>query len=109
MRMIMIMIALNSAIRDFYNLLTELRTVSNTYAHVGREQSCGNHVQHIGRSSRVNCDSSAAKFDRDEIAFIVALFYWLKPLIDEGGTSQLVLGQLATETKQLILKEAGEG
>ena len=30
-------------------------------------------------------DSSAFKYDRVEIAFILALFYWLKPLTDEGG------------------------
>ena len=35
----------------------------------------------------VRRDSSARKFDRAEIAFISALFYWLKPLTDEelGG------------------------
>ena len=33
----------------------------------------------------VRRDSSAVKFDRDEIAFILALFYWLKPLTVEGG------------------------
>ena len=30
-------------------------------------------------------DSSAIKFDRVEIAFILALFHWPKPLTDEGG------------------------
>ena len=29
--------------------------------------------------------SSAIKFDRVEIAFTLALLYWLKPLTDEGG------------------------
>ena len=28
---------------------------------------------------------SAIKFGRVEIPFILALFYWLKPLADEGG------------------------
>ena len=31
----------------------------------------------------VRRDSSAIKFDRVEIAFILALLYWLKPLTDE--------------------------
>ena len=33
----------------------------------------------------VRRDSSAAKFDRAELAFILALFHRLKQLIDEGG------------------------
>ena len=33
----------------------------------------------------VRRDSSAIKFDRVEIAFILALFYWLKPLTDEDA------------------------
>ena len=45
-------IALKGAIRNFYNLLIAPRTVSNTYAQVGRAQSCANHVQHIERLSR---------------------------------------------------------
>ena len=74
-----IIIAFKGAIRDFYNLLTAPRTVSNTYAQVARAQSCANHVQHIERLSRATCrvtcylvrrDSSAIKFDRAEIAFI---------------------------------------
>ena len=84
--MIIIMIAFKGAIRDFFfffffflnNLLTEPRTVSNTYAQVARMQSCANHVQHIERLSRTSChvtchkrrDSSAIKLDRVEIAFI---------------------------------------
>ena len=56
----------------FYNLLIAPRTVSNTYAHVARAQSCAKHVQHIERLSRATCrvtchvvrrDSSAIKFD----------------------------------------------
>ena len=30
-------------------------------------------------------DSSAIKFDRVEIAFILDLLHWQKPLTDEGG------------------------
>ena len=81
--MIMIMIALKGAIRDFYNLLTAPRTVSNTYAQVVKAQSCANHVQHIERlpvqyvCHVVGRDSSAIKFDRAEIGFILALSYGL--------------------------------
>ena len=85
-----IIIALKGAIRDFFffffnNLLTAPWTVSNTYAQVARAQSCSNHVQHIERLSRATCrvtchmlrrDSSAIKFNRVEITFIWALFYW---------------------------------
>ena len=37
--------------------------------------------------------SSAIKFDRVEIAFIVALFHWLKPLTDDGGEETGVPGE----------------
>ena len=40
------------------------------------------HVQHV--CHLVRRDSSAIKFDRVEITFILALFYWLKLLTDEG-------------------------
>ena len=40
-------------------------------------------VQHVV-CHVVRRNSSAIKFDRVEIAFISALFYWLKPLTDEG-------------------------
>ena len=63
-----------------------------TYTQVARAQSCANHVQHIERSPRATChvtchvvrkDSSAVKYDKVEIAYILALFYCLKPLTDE--------------------------
>ena len=83
-----------------YNLLTAPRTVSSTYAQVARAQSCADHVQHIERLSRATCsvhlvqrDSSASKFDRIGIAFILALSYWLKPLTDEGGQEIGVPGE----------------
>ena len=66
-------IAFQGAIRDFYNLLSAPRTVSNTYAQVARAQSCANDVQHIEHLSRTTCrvtrhvvrkDSLAIKFDR---------------------------------------------
>ena len=46
---IIIIKALKGTIRDFCNLLTAPRTVSNTYAQVARAQPCSNHVQHIER------------------------------------------------------------
>ena len=33
----------------------------------------------------VRRDRSAIKFERVEIAFILALFYWLESITDEGG------------------------
>ena len=41
----------------------------------------------------VRRDSSAIQFDRVETAFILALFYWLKPLTDEGGEETIVPGE----------------
>ena len=38
-------------------------------------------------------DSSANKFDRVEIAFILALFFWRKPLADEGGDETQIPGE----------------
>ena len=50
------------------------------------------------RVQRVVChlvrrDSSAIKFDRAEIAFILALLYGLKPSADEGGEETGVPGE----------------
>ena len=59
---------------------------------MARGQSCANHVQHIGRLSRQHAvfhvlrrESSTVKFDRAEIAFILALLHWLKLLTNEIG------------------------
>ena len=41
----------------------------------------------------VRRDSSAVKSDRIELAFILALFYWLKRLTDEGGEETGVPGE----------------
>ena len=66
-----------------------------TYAQVARTQSCANHVQHIERSpratGRVSCH--VVRKDRVLIAFILALSYWLKPLIDIGGEETGVPGE----------------
>ena len=76
-----------------------LQTVFNTYAQVARAQLCANHVRHIEHLSHATChvsrgrDSSATKFDRVEITFISAVFYWLKPLTDEGGEETGVPGE----------------
>ena len=79
--LIVIIIAFKGATRDFfYNLLTAPRSVSNTYAQVAREHLCSAsgdcHVQHV-MCHLVRRDSSAIKFDRVEIAFILPLSYWL--------------------------------
>ena len=68
-----IILTLKGAVRDFYNLLTAPRIVSNTYAQVTRTQSYADYVQHIESSPRANMscaewwvlrDSSAVRFDR---------------------------------------------
>ena len=41
------------------------------------------HVQHVVYHV-LRRDSSAIKFDRVEIAFILAMFHWLKPQTDKG-------------------------
>ena len=66
--MIIAMMALKGAVGGFYNLLTVLQTVSNTYAQVAGMQSCANRVQHIERLQHacqvVRRDSSDFKFER---------------------------------------------
>ena len=76
----------------FHNLLTAPGIVSNVYVEAARAQPCANHVQHIEHLSRSTCcvprgtrGSSTIKFDTVEIAFILSLFYSLKPLTDGGG------------------------
>ena len=73
---IRIIIALKAGNRFFFFLQSP---------QVARAQPCANHVQHIERLSRATCrvtclvvqrDSSAIKFDRAEITFILALSYW---------------------------------
>ena len=49
------MIALKSAVRDIYNLLTALWTVSNTYAQVAGAQLCSNHMQHVRCLAHATC------------------------------------------------------
>ena len=62
-----IMITLTGTIWDFYNLLTALCILSNTYAQVATAKSCANHVQHL--CHMVQRDSSTIKFDIVLIAF----------------------------------------
>ena len=50
------------------------------------------HVQHIV-CHVARRDSSAIKFGRVEIAFILALFSWMKPLTDEEGEETGVSGE----------------
>ena len=49
-------------------------------------------MQHVVRHE-VRRDSSAIKFDKDEIAVILALFYWLKRLTNEGWKETGVPGE----------------
>ena len=97
---IMIIITLKDTIWDFYSFLNVPWTVLNTCAKVARVSSYANHVQHIERLSHAPCHvakgimgSSAIKFERVEIAFILAVFYWLEPLTDEGGEETGVPGE----------------
>ena len=52
----------------------------------------------------VGRDSSAIKFDRVEIAFILALHYWMNPLPDEGEDDFVCLrscpGRVACERQE---------
>ena len=73
---IIIIIAFRGAIRDFYNLLTAPRTVSNTYAQVAQVcKSRATHLVFITCKCHATCHfvrrgSSATKFERVEIVFI---------------------------------------
>ena len=76
------------------------------YAQMARPKSCANHaqqqitcntsssyhVQHVVYHV-VRRNSSAIKLDKIEIAFILVLFYWLKPLTNEGGEETGVPGE----------------
>ena len=67
----------------FNNLLTAPRTVSYTYAHVARVQSCANHVQHIEHLPRATC---ATWYERSIISLA-------EPLTDEGWEETGVPGE----------------
>ena len=102
--------ALKGAIRDFDNLPTVPRTVSNTYAQVARAQSCANHVQHIQRIAQhavrhvVRRRSSAIELDRVKIAFILASFYCLNRRRRGGNRSILSKPPTTNFRKCQILK-----
>ena len=69
-----IIIALKGPIRDLYHLPTAPRIVSNKWpgrnsVQIKRKTSSAYHVQHVV-CHMVRRDSSAAKFDRAETAFI---------------------------------------
>ena len=75
------------------NLLTAPWTVSNTYTQVVRAQlymckSCATHQAFITcnmlYAMQYKETVQLLKFDIIEIAFILALLYWLKPLANEG-------------------------
>ena len=69
-----IVIALEGAVQDFYCLLTASWTVSNTYTQVARALSFANHVQHMQHvvCHVVERDISSIKFDRVEITYVLA-------------------------------------
>ena len=83
----MIIIALKGAFRDFYNLLTAPQTVSCAYAEVCKSRAAHRTLTTCNRSCAtwyegttqllVRRDSSAMKFDRDEIASILGFFFML--------------------------------
>ena len=56
------------------------------------------HVKHVVCHA-VQRDGSAIKSNRAEVAFISALFDWLKPLTDEGGGSGGRCGGRGEETR----------
>ena len=63
-------------------------------------KSFANHMQHTGRVSCTACQEphvtkrllTTIKSDKVEIAFILALFYLLKPLTNDGGEEIVVPG-----------------
>ena len=94
MMIMIIIISVKHAIRDFCNLLTgpqTAQTPTDTLKRPGYSRvqiTCNTsstyHMQHVVYHMAQR-NSSAIKFDRVEIAYIVALSYWLKPLTNEGG------------------------
>ena len=90
-RVIIIMIALQGEVRDFYNILTALWTVSQhrelsptrTLKWPGHNRvqimcntSSAYHMHHV-MCHEVQRDSSAIKFHRVQVTFTPALSYWL--------------------------------
>ena len=98
---IIIIIAFKVAVRDF---LHSPRCAANCLPtrtlkwprHNRVKITCNtSNVYHVQRvvCHLVRRDSSAIKFDRVEIAFILTLLYWLKPLTDESGEETGVPGE----------------
>ena len=88
--MIIIIIALKGTIRDFLqsphcatNRLQHARSSGPGAIVCKSRASRAFHVQHVV-CHMVRRDRSTIEFDSAEIAFILALFYWLKPWTDEG-------------------------
>ena len=91
--LIIIITELKGVIQDFLTLsslrhkLSPICTLKGTVRYrvqITCNTSSDYHVQHV-MCEVVRRDSSAIKADRVEIAFIIALFYWLKPLTNEEG------------------------
>ena len=100
--LLLLLIAFKGAIRDF---LQSPHSAANLLQHVRSSgpgaivcKSRATHRALITCKCHVTChlvqrDSSAIKFDRVEIAFIWALFYWLNHQTDEGGEETGVSGE----------------
>ena len=96
------MIAFKGASQDFvftfsslHHELSPTRTLKwprHNHVKITCNASSAYHVQR-GVYHLVRRDSSAIKFDRVEIAFILTLIYWLKPLTDEGGEETRAPGE----------------
>ena len=82
MMVMMMMIAFKSAVWVFCFVLFCLQSPHCTADYLQHARSSG---QGAIVCKLVRRDSSAIKLNRVEIAFILALFYWLKPLTDVGG------------------------
>ena len=107
---IIIIIAMRGAMRDFLqsphcaaNCLQHVRS-SGLGAIVCKARANTSSAYHVQPAAchLVRRDSSAIKFDRVEIAFILPLFYWLKPLTDEGGEETWYLHVPKTATGEAI-------
>ena len=86
--MMIIIITFKGANPGVYNLQTTPQTRALKWpgcncVQITCNTSSAHHLQHVV-CHVVQRDSSAIKFDRIEIAFILALIYWLKRLTVEG-------------------------
>ena len=80
---VIVIIVSKGTIQDFYNLLTALRIVSNTYAQVVQVQLCANHLRQIEHLSCATCcvprgtEAQLLSLTEFKSHLFFALFYWL--------------------------------